>query len=156
MVLGAGCGGDDSDSDGQQRATGETTTERRPTKAEFIERWDAICTENRKRVDAIREPGENASGEEQARALNELADAADDATTKLQRVERPPGDNSAIDQYLELGREQIGLVRRTAEAFDRGNTARADALIETGEASGGRLRGLAQGYGFKVCGSDRD
>lgn len=152
-VLGGGCGGDDASSDG---SSDTPSADKRPTKAEFIERADAICTKYRKRTDKLGEDGDSpSSAKEQAKVVRQLADEADSTLKEFEDLELPPGDNAPIEQYKELAREQIELVRRAGEALDDGKVQRATTLINSGDETAGRLRGIAQGYGFKVCGSKR-
>jgi len=153
----AACGGDDSNGGksggGSQRDTASGTG---PTKAGFIEKADQVCKRFRKRAAALEKQLESTSDNaRQAAILQRLADESEGVVDAFDELGVPPGDAEVIGQYKKTGREQIGLVRRAAEALADGDTATASTLIKSGQETGGRQRGIAQGYGFKVCGSER-
>ncbi len=46
------------------------------------------------------------------------------------------------------------LLNRAADQYEQGDPESGAALIEAGRETGSQVRGIAQGYGFKVCGSE--
>lgn len=156
-LLAGGCDSDDS-GDGAQDTGGEqTATSERLSKAEAIERGDEICAEYRERREEIERASEGTSDtDEQAELVRELAVEAESVADQLDELAVPPEDEAVSDNYITIAREQIVLVRRAADALEDGDLADANALVESGQETAARLRGIAQGYGFKVCGSEDD
>lgn len=146
----AGCGGGGGDSGD---AT-STKTAAGLSKAEYIRRGDDLCREFRKTSDPLNKQIDRTNDPaEQARLLREGADALDKTLQGFDALPKPHGDEKALTDYLELGRQNVLLVRRAADALAAGNAREASALLQTGVAATNRARGIAKGYGFKVCGS---
>jgi len=151
----AACGGDDSNG-GRSGGGSQRDTATGPTKAGFIEKADQVCKRYRKRTAELeRQLKSTSDSARQAAILQRLADESEGVVDAFDELGVPPGDAEVLGQYKKTGREQIGLVRRAAEALADGDTATASTLIKSGQETGGRQRGIAQGYGFKVCGSER-
>jgi hypothetical protein len=155
LMLSAGaCDSDDSD-DGAQ--DGQTATTERLSKADVIEQGDAICSEYRERRAEIERASERTSDlDEQADLVRELADEAERVADRLDQLAVPREDEALIDRYINIGREQIVLVQRTADALEAGDVDRATDLVQSGQETAAQLGGIAQGYGFKVCSSEQD
>lgn len=148
------CGGDDSDDGAQDSGNGQTATTERLSRAEVIEQGDAICAEFRRRRAEIERASERTSDlDEQAELVRELSDEGESVADQLDELAVPSEDEAVMDDYLSLAREQIVLVRRTADALEAENVDKATALAESGQETAARMRDIAQGYGFKVCSS---
>jgi hypothetical protein len=94
-------------------------------------------------------------GARQAKIWRELADEVQATGEEFEQLPVPAGDQAIIDRYLSASRDQIGVLRQIAEALDDGDTTSVTTLLDSGRRSGARVQGIAQGYGFKVCGSER-
>ncbi|MGI8594031.1 MAG: hypothetical protein ACR2ML_06635 [Solirubrobacteraceae bacterium] len=90
----------------------------------------------------------------QAEAVRELANVADRALARFEAMRPPPEGRQVIEDYIRLGKEQIVIVRRAADELEDADITTARTLIDSAQETGGKLRGLAQGYGFKICGSE--
>jgi hypothetical protein len=149
----AGCGGDD-DEDSGNGTSGESAP--LVSKAEFIEQADELCTDFREKSDELAAEAETTSDTgRQAEIWRELADEAQATGEEFEQLPVPAGDQAIIDRYLSASRDQIGVLRQIAEALDDGDTTSVTTLLDSGRRSGARVQGIAQGYGFKVCGSER-
>lgn len=71
----------------------------------------------------------------------------------FRRISSPPGDAAILDKLSEAQDEQTALLGRLADAAESGDAERFTALNEEQDSVTTRYRGLAQGYGFKECGS---
>jgi hypothetical protein len=173
MLSGIGltaCGGDDNGETTTETATAqggdETTSATEPgsdSKAEFIEQADAICQSYEPdqrdlelRITAWQETvsAESLNLQEGADLIHESADLVEDEASELNQLRPPPGDEQIFDRYLSLAEEASTILRQTADDLEAGNLADADALIDDGRSVADRAKGIAQGYGFEVCGAD--
>ena len=150
LIVLAGCGGGGGGS-------GDSTSMKTSaglSRAEYIRRGDDLCRAFRKtsaplnkQIDQTNDPAE------QARLLQEGADALDKTLQGFDELPKPNGDEKVLTDYLDLGRTNVVLVRRAADALDAGKAQEATTLLQSGVAASNRARGIAQSYGFKVCGS---
>lgn len=110
------------------------------------------------RIDPLeRKSLKTSDAKRQGSLVDQLVDEAERLLDSLDRLGTPTGgDAAAVKEYLKVSREQLRLARRTAEALKTGEVRRAARLTASGRETGARLRGIAQGYGFKVCGAERD
>lgn len=152
VALIAGCGGGDSD---EGAAPSSKTTEKRISKAEYIQRGDDLCREFRKTSDPVeRQIRETSDPSEQAGLLRRVADAFDRALKGFDALPKPRGDEDVLTRYLDTARENVVLVRRAADDLDEGKADEATSLLQNAVDASNKAEGIAQGYGFKVCGSD--
>jgi hypothetical protein len=148
----AGCGDDDESGGG---TAGESAP--RISKAEFIEQADELCADFRERRDELTAKADATSdAERQAEIFRELADEAQATGERFDRLPVPPRDQEIIERFSAANRDQIGVVRQIADALDAGDTEAVTALLDSGQKSGAKVRGIAQRYGFKVCGSESE
>jgi hypothetical protein len=165
LALGA-CGGDDEDS------SEKTTTQAAPgttaqsgdgvTRSEFIARADSLCEDANEDIARLnREARTAAEGASNAReqleavapvyreayALHRRSNAA------LSELERPPDDQETIERIRIAYDEQAALIGRLADAAEAGDTGRFRSISEELELAATKARGLAQGYGFRECGT---
>jgi len=150
----SGCGGDDDGggSNGSDRESARTVS-----KAEFIEQADDQCSDFREKSDALEaEYDRTSETERQAEIFRELANEAQATGEEIGQIPVPAGDEAIIERYLSAARDQVAVLRQIADALEEGDTVAVASLSQSGEASGAKVRGIAQGYGFKVCGSDTD
>ena len=148
----AGCGQQNEQDTTASDATGPTMT-----RDEVIAQGDAACAEFRRKAKPLVDQllGSSDLGA-QAGTLRELAGAAQTPVQRLATVRPPPDGRQALDAYVILASEQIAVIRRAADQLDKGDKASARALLPSVLEKAARLRSLARGYGFKVCGSELD
>lgn len=137
LIVG-GCGGDDDTADATTASI---------TKAEWIARADAICTEGNTRV--AREAGERFAGLEpgspaferaHARLLPEVAlPDLRDQVTRIAALDMPRGDEGQIDAIVAAVRAGIDESEADPAAFDAPDGSLAEAAK------------LIGAYGSKVC-----
>jgi len=127
------------------------------TRDEVIAAGDAVCAQSRRKAKPLVDRLISSSDpRERAGLLRQVATVAEPAIQRLATV-RPPSDRrQALDDYVLLGNEQIAIIRRAADRLDEGDQANAGALLVSVLDKGAKLRSLAQGYGFKVCGTELD
>jgi hypothetical protein len=155
---GADDGGSDggADSGGSESSAPASGGSGEVTKAEFIKKADNACADFRKRSAQLSAKVTQAAATDVRRVgrlLNQLADEADETLARFRSLDVPAGDEQTIDRYLAANRESIKAVRRTAEAFQSGDTEAATRLLQSGQQAGADTRRIAQDYGFKVCGA---
>jgi len=148
LAMLAGCGGGDDDKPGGQSASGGGSA---LSKEEFIRRADNLCREFRSKSLAGANPQ---TFDELRRTIDEVLPPAQRTLKKFQRLKPPPGDERIIRSYLDAQRETLSLLRQLGDAAEAGDREAAERYADALRESGGRAKRIAQGYGFKVCGSD--
>jgi hypothetical protein len=84
-----------------------------------------------------------------------LKEAVADAEVELESIgelEPPPADEATIEKMLDTAQEGNSLGVEAAEALEEGETSRFGELAKEVEAVNNRAKGIAEGYGLKVCG----
>jgi hypothetical protein len=154
-VVVAGCGGGGGKSATGTRQSTQTSTARGPalSRAEFIAQGDRLCQSYRAQVRAIPNPSASPSVSETLTYLRALAIATSRLLTQFRALTPPTGDEAVVNNYLNAMGGQIQLTTRAADALTNGNATAAQADLQALQQAGPRVRALAQGYGFKVCGS---
>ena len=71
---------------------------------------------------------------------------------RLKALPLPAGNNAQAIAYLNDGDQAAALIGRIADGFASGNRPALLAAEKQGSKLGAVTKGLAQGYGFKVCG----
>ena len=163
MLAIAGCGGGNTTThtDTQTVTTGKGST---PTRSEFIKQADAICANYRPKAARLEREIQDIGQPQNVEQLHRVADlyrqlAAGVArqAEKLRKLTPPAGDESIIDNWLSTGQTTTSLARDFADAIDAAkgtNGSRLRSLAKQISAYSSKARGIAQGYGFKVCGSE--
>jgi hypothetical protein len=153
----AGCGG--GDDDGGTKTTTATETTPPPsdgaaiTKPEYIERADAICTKYKERTKDLQ--GRQPDSYEEAADLYTRAIAIfEPAVREFEALPAPKGDERVIESYLDTVREQLTLYERVRTAAEQSDRAKLETYAQDVRELRARARGIAQGYGFKVCGRE--
>jgi hypothetical protein len=154
----SGCGGGGH---AAKTATTATTGSGGPAKAQFIAQADNICRGLRTSL---------AQFQAQTKSLTALGDtpkAFGLAATLFRRVQSieqgelsrlralplPSGDTSAVTNYFEQGAKSVALIGSLADAFAKGDKTAIANIERDGSRISATAKGLAQGYGFKVCGN---
>jgi hypothetical protein len=134
----------------------------RPTKAQFIGEADAICRTLKSeqaplkaRVRALNASSENLPAAYKALAplLRQSVGFARTADSKLQALPKPPGDAGRIEKLLTGYSEEAADVTNFADALGKEERGAWEASEKALAKALARDRGLARGYGFKVCGT---
>ncbi len=80
--------------------------------------------------------------------------------TKLRNLTPPPGDETTVRRFLatrsrglDLARDITTTLAMGEHKFNRGNLRKLSALSTQQRRVFAKERRIAQGYGFKVCGS---
>lgn len=155
----SGCGGGDG---GASATTGGATSTAAPTRAAYIAQADAICRRTNERTagtnEQIAEINRRATSTESALAqaapiLAEAYRSQRASVAEFRALPAPAGDAAAVDRVVAGIEEQVALIGRIADAADAGDAARMRALSAELKLTRARVRGLLQGYGFRVCGS---
>jgi hypothetical protein len=132
-------------------------------KADYVETADRICAIHVKRdaplqarlVELTRPGtpdseylGEGAGLQQRrSRLRSRLAD-------RLRALPDQPADRVGLEKYL-AGLDQVAALQQRLSVIARqGDRARYDALVEELNPIAFKTQGIAQGYGFTVCGSD--
>ena len=132
----AGCGGGDG---------GE-----RLSRAEFVERADAICQKYEARLDALGRPANVAE-------LRSFADRAlpiaREGREELGELNPPQELEKRYDAWLERGDEAIEIVERLREAAAEGNQGEIQQIAEDAQRTDAESNRLARELGFEQCGA---
>jgi len=166
VLLVVGCGGDDDASDSASGDAASQTTEAEPTtqaaklsRAEAIERGDRLCKNFRERTAPLEQKLDETPESDAKKLADILREEAVLARKTVESFEAlapqaPAGD--VLKDYAAKVREQLVLLERAADQIEEGDASDAQVLVDSGKEVAAELKGIAQGYGFKVCGSDSD
>jgi hypothetical protein len=141
LALGA-CGDDDDDGGGD----GGTT------KAEFIEKADAICAAGEERSEQIARDGlqnpQNPTGEEILAILEELVPLQRDVIDDVRALETPEGDEDEINDFLDKAEQA------TDETEQIDDPSQALAMVQAADTPADPFHEANQAaadYGLKDC-----
>ena len=70
----------------------------------------------------------------------------------LRELEPPQADRATIGTMLDTAQKANGLGGEAAAALEAGETSEFGGLAKEIEALNNRAKGMAEGYGLKVCG----
>ena len=160
-LLVAGCGGG-SDSSSTETQTVTVAGTQALSKDELIQQGDAICKSAREKIDGlnaeIQEISKTASNS--GDDLNQLADLYREgaATTQgeadqIRQLKPPAADQEIISQMLSAVDAGVGQLNEAADAVEADNTDQMSVVGSQLKTTAAKTKGIAQGYGFKVCGS---
>lgn len=150
-AVAAGCGGTDADDE----------TAGAPTRAAYIAAGDAVCRKANAGIAAtnarIAEINRTATDPRQALtdAAPLLAETAKDQrayVAEFRALDRPAGEDAAVDEIVAGIGSQVTLVEEVADAAAAGDVERIQALGTDLRSTRDRVRDLLQGYGFTECG----
>jgi hypothetical protein len=155
----AGCGGGSSSTETNSGGAAEST---QLTKAAFVEEADALCSEYQAEVAPIKAElealqkvpnAESPQNEKQlGELLNEAIAEAEADLESIRELEPPQADSATIEKMLDTAQEGNVLDTEAAAALEAGETSRFGELAKEVEATNNRAKGMAEGYGLKVCG----
>jgi hypothetical protein len=158
VFLIAGCGGSGTETVTQVR----TQTSAAPlTKPEYIAQADAICQQYKATLDEIGQKlddlGDIDSQDEADQAASLIREAADKARPGLQALQSlqpPTQDASVLGTYVSITSGQLAAFSDLADAYEELDARQIRSLLARIDRDRAKQQGLAQGYGFKVCGAD--
>lgn len=139
-----------------------TTTSSPPARAQFIAQADAVCRTLKSeqapleaRVHALNGSSENSPSNYKALAvlLRQSVRFARTADAKLQSLSKPPGDRATIEKLFAGYSEEATDATKFADALAREERGAWEAAERALTKAIARDRGLARGYGFRVCGT---
>jgi len=160
-VATTGCGGATSTTAAITHTQGVTATSPATTKAEFITAGDAICRSSDAAIKPFKQRIKDLEGQSNASVIKSLPAilrqvvASERASlAKLQSLPEPAGEAAAIAKWLTAESESVTDQSNFADALaNEEGTAREAAQQAAGKAKA-LAHGLAQGYGFKICGAE--
>ena len=155
-----GCGGGTNTSTVTTTAPAGSTTSQvaLPSKAEYIAQADDICSTYRPKIAALQSDAETAirNGEVE-RAVVSLAHGNDLVYEELGRLEAlqvPAGDAGTISSMLGKVRFASDVFKHALGPLRAGDNQQATALFNEAQSETDKARGMAEAYGFKVCGQN--
>jgi hypothetical protein len=167
-ALVAGCGSSGTTSVPETATTRPATSvpaAPAPTKAQFIAKADAICAAGngshadaeQKKIDAaVRADQTNdtpAARDAVATGLEAEVAIANPLLDRLRALTPPTADRVVVSRYLAVMASQINLVDQLSTAIAGDDAATVTTVSQQVTDGKANLNGLAQGYGFKVCGA---
>lgn len=145
----AGCGGDDDSAD----------TDAAPaslTRAEYIERADAVCQELYEQRDPLEvqaaEAGQLGDADTAAQTFENAVEITANRVADLEALPVPAGEERSIHAFTENARATIEPAEQAAAALRDGDAAKLDAASRRGLRATTRFNKSALDYGFLVCG----
>jgi hypothetical protein len=133
------------------------------SKADYIAKGDAICAQKRQQRGQLVNEMQNAiasgvNSASDARRVhdisNQAADYVDQLASELQALPKPTGDEQILDTLLSTVRAEATDIRHFADAVDSLDASQIRSFGEAAQSDADKAIGIAQGYGFKVCGQD--
>jgi uncharacterized protein HemX len=153
LALGLGatltaCGGDSSPEQPIDLQVEETQTQASESlgKADFIDEADAICEEANSSIATFVEQGQGFTG------AAEIADIRQGVLQDIRRLEAPPDDRAALDQFLNALEAQVEAGNKIGLAIEREeDTTGFESELEQAQTDAEQA---ATTYGFTECGSE--
>jgi hypothetical protein len=147
-VVAAGCGGDGgSDSEGAPDTL---------SKAEYIERADAICQQLYEQRSPLEVEAARAAqkGDTEAAAVNfqNAADITENRVREIKELPAPEGDEATVEQVFDQAAATVVIARRAATAISEQDGKALARESRLGLRATTRFNKSAISYGFLVCG----
>ena len=132
------------------------------SKAELREQADAICQSAREKIaglnaeiQEIRNTASNSADLNQLADLyREGADTTQSEADQIRQLEPPTADQEIISQMLSAVDGEVGQLNEMADAVEADNTDQMSVVNSQLQTTAAKAKGMARGYGFKVCGSE--
>ncbi len=150
----AGCGGSS-----HKTTTNAATVAQ--SKAAYIAKADAVCQQLRASLTALApqtkafsDAGASAKAYVLGAPLFRQVQALEQTElSRLKALPLPSGNTSQVTAYLQHGAAAVALTGTIATALAHRDARALTAAERQGVTAAAATRGLAQGYGFKVCGN---
>lgn len=120
------------------------------TKAEFVQKANAVCRDGAAKISLLRIPGRADVASMPATAANVVA-VQRKALARLRALQPPKKDRSKITEWIALVDQTIDQADVSAEAQRNGDIARALTANINGAALDRRADELARNYGLVTC-----
>jgi hypothetical protein len=152
----AGCGGGDSTTTSVRTVTGQTG---KPlTREQYIAEADSICGGYHPRLHDLRDKFRAAAVRRDyaaaADALQEAMSISRVEFDKLAAIRQPERDREVLGKLFDKADQAIALFESSIEPLRDENSDRFTTLADEASSAADQERGIATGYGFKVCGQD--
>jgi hypothetical protein len=156
LLAGCGGGGSGSSTDGEVDEHPSTGL----TKAEWIVAADAICRESRADTEEIKSryedltfstPREQVEG---AELLREFVPKQEEETAQLRELPLPSDGEEILDSMISKVEDTGAIVGKVAAALKDGERSELEDLGSELSQENETAKGMAQGYGLEVCGSE--
>jgi hypothetical protein len=155
LTAGVGCGGGPKTvTQVRTQASGQPLT-----RAQYISQADAICqqyqgtrAELNKEFQQVGGALTNPQAHQAADLLRKAVDELKPEVQAIQALPRPTADAAVLGNLMDLQGAALTNVSNLADAFDSLDGREIRTLSAQLEKNGAEARGIAQGYGFKVCG----
>ena len=142
-LLLAGCGGGSGESD--------------LSKTEFITKADAICAGYSANSATLEQQfNRSLDSRDLEAAAQDFEDQASEVSAMLDELEQltaPVSEQTTVSQLIALGRQRVDVAREAADAIASGDKATMIASGKKASVLAGEYFQLADGFGFKTCGS---
>jgi hypothetical protein len=138
-LIAAGCGGDDDD---DTAAATPTPGGEPPSKSEFIQEADAICSEGDQEIDQAAEqlgPGRPSDQELEQFTTGTLVPGIQQQIDDLRALTPPAGDEEEISQFLDSAQQALDELEQDP------------ALLLSGDDPFVEVRQFGERYGFEAC-----
>ena len=130
-------------------------------RAQYIAQADRICFSYRDRAvhfqhrlsELAKKPASTQNDRKAATVTHKAAQLLSEVLDRLSKLSRPPGDEDAIRAYFEATRQEIDLVEAEASALQDLDASRVKRLNDRVASAIDKVKKIADGYGFRVCGS---
>ena len=156
----AACGGDDGGSETTTKtaatapeSSSSSSGEETISKAEYIERGDAICAKYNERTKDLQAQKPD-SYEEAAELYRRAIDIFKPALQEFEALPKPTGDEQVLEEYLDATRQQVALYERVVDAAEQKDREKLETYARDIRELRANARGIAKGYGFNVCGRE--
>jgi hypothetical protein len=160
LLQACGGGGSSSSTSGSPAAASSTGE---LSKSEWIAQADEICqtykdetSDLKSEFESLEESGLSSPKElvEGAALFREILPKSEEETEELRELDPPSGDESILDAMLSKVEEAQAVLLKVADALEEGEIAEVSSFVKEGEQANNTAKGMAQGYGLKVCGSE--
>jgi hypothetical protein len=159
-----GCGGTSTTTTTAVARTSSPTTPAAPagpTKGQFIARADAICARTNAKLKPVqtelaalgRQSDSSVGRVNAARVERRSAAITREGIAQLQALPVPHGDASRVQKIIAALDDLAADIDNIAAATPGNETTAIEAAGQAARTTKATYQGLAQGYGFKVCGS---
>lgn len=160
----AGCGGGSTNTttttDTRASSSAALAVPATPTKAQFIARADTICARTnaklkpvQQRLAALARASESTVEAKGSSVLREGAAITREGIAQLQALTVPQGDAPTVRKIVTALDDEAADIDNMASATASGEASAIEAAKRAEQTTKATYDGLAQGYGFKVCGA---
>jgi ABC-type enterochelin transport system substrate-binding protein len=120
------------------------------TKAEYVERANAVCRTAAKRVAALEVPGRT-DVTALPKAAAKVVVVQREALEELRAIKAPKDDRAHITKWIALVDQTIDQAEMSAKSQQEGDVQRAVTANVNGAALDVRADELARAYGLRMC-----